>query len=107
MDYTDAIWSIIREPVKPGELKITVMKSRHTTAERPDVRESAGGRGVPGPFFRLKAHGEVLTARASEALFWVTNSGRPHRVEQMISRNETWLWFDRNEDAALFKLFWL
>jgi hypothetical protein len=101
----DYIFELISEPIKKGPMMIKVMKSRYGDPDnRPDVVERDYGNGV---YFALKAHGDILTPGANDALYWAENSGKPHTSEKKISRNETWLRFEHKEDSALFKLFWL
>ncbi len=79
------------------------------TDDRPDIQEydcevSPTHEGTK--HFILKAHGEVLTNRASEALSWALERFRCTRQES-IARNCTFLRFEREQDAVLFKMFWL
>lgn len=56
--------------------------------------------------FILKAEGTVLTERAAEALCWAKERFNC-TSKQSVSRNCTFLRFKREQDAVLFKLFWL
>jgi hypothetical protein len=98
----DIIIGIERREPTVGQL-LRVIKNRNVD-NRPDIEECRNDQGI---FFILKAYGDVLTERASDALLWASNSGRSHTAEQKISRNSTWLRFANEEDSALFKLFWL
>lgn len=89
---------------------IAAFGSSFTLADtRPDIAEYSCGESPDyegKTHFVLKAHGEVLTERAAEALLWAQELYRCTSTES-ISRNCTFLRFERENDAVIFKLFWL
>jgi hypothetical protein len=112
VNYLTFPFVMIDEPVKPGPVRFTVMKSRFTHL-KPDISETTIGNKT---YFVLKRVFRQLdnklqyafTEKAEEALTWINYNGMQYEIELPYDDpNEFIVGFHDLKDAALFKLFWL